>query len=255
MNPRNARPLNDRIRPTTRLLGIVVLLLGAIAILTACSRAPRDPFPLVDGATPVKLAPGDEVQVKIRYFPDLNETQIVRPDGKIALEMIDDVQAEGLTPEELDEAITNLYEDKIKNPIVTVICRTFAAQRVYVAGEVGTPGEVPLIGRMTAAQAVMAAGGFDRVTAQPASVIVVRQMGGKQYSKKVDLSDTFSKDPGEPFYLAPMDIVYVPDKMIRKVNLFVDQYINRLVPAGLSYGHTLPSGDTVGYSPPGLGAR
>ena len=210
--------------------------------LAACARVPKEsPFPTLAWdkaaqAPELRLAPGDEIEVKFRFWPELDDRQAIRPDGKITLQEVDDVQASGLTPMELDEHLTKLYEGKLKEPVISVVVRSLAAQRVYVGGEVAEPGEVPLVGRLTALEAIMVAGGFDRTTAKPSSVVIVRHVDGKRYAAKLDLSKGLDLDgKGEPFYLAPQDIVFVPATNIDKVNLWVDKYINQLIPSGLTY--------------------
>jgi polysaccharide export outer membrane protein len=202
-------------------------------------------------APELRLAPGDEIEVKFRFWPELDDRQAIRPDGKITLQEVDDVQASGLTPMELDEHLTKLYEGKLKEPVISVVVRSLAAQRVYVGGEVAEPGEVPLVGRLTALEAIMVAGGFDRTTAKPSSVVIVRHVDGKRYAAKLDLSKGLDLDgKGEPFYLAPQDIVFVPATNIDKVNLWVDKYINQLIPSGLTYSHPVGNTGSIGYTSP-----
>ena len=90
------------------------------------------------------LRPGDEIDVKFLYWPELDELQAVRPDGKISLQLVDDVHVAGLTIEQLDKHLTELYEGKIKEPVITVIVRSLANQHVYVGRAIGNPGYVPV---------------------------------------------------------------------------------------------------------------
>ena len=187
-----------------------------------------------------RVQPADELDIKFFFNPELNETVFVRPDGKISLQLIDDVQAAGLTPSELDQKLTQLYAQELRKPEVTVIVKSFMGQRVYVGGEVGTPGLINLAAGMTALQAVINAGGF-LDTAKPDGVIVIRK--GPDNSPipiEVDLKAAIDGATEGNILLQPSDVVYVPKTWIAKANLFVKQYVADLflyrgVSLGFSY--------------------
>ncbi len=201
----------------------------------------------------VTLGPGDVIDVKFLYWPELNESQTVRPDGNISLQLVDDVQVTGLTPEKLDEHLTKIYEGKIKDPVITVIVRSLVNRRVYVAGAVNSPGLVPIQGSMTALEAVMSAGGFNESSADYSSVVVIQHAGDKRYAALVDLKSALENPESYQYYLGPNDIVYVPRTRIVKVNEWVRQHINQVVPdTGLTYGITtrgVNSTRTIGIAP------
>lgn len=208
----------------------------ALLSLTACAVAPKGATTaehfkddMRSPAPKVVLGPGDVIDVKFRFLPELDYQQTIRPDGKISLQMVDEVKAAGMTPEELDDQLTQLYSSKLKSPEITVIVVSLANQVVYVGGEVATPGVLPLVGRLTAAQAVMNSGGF-RETAEPANALIIRKGTDNQpvpilidLQKVVDGSGTNVDVP-----LQPADIVYVPKSQIAKVDKFVRQYIQDL---------------------------
>ena len=89
---------------------------------------------------------GDALDIKFFYHPELNESVMVRPDGRISLQLVHEVQASGLTPEQLRQNLRKKYEPQISQPEIAVIVRSFTAQKVYVDGEVAKPGLVPLTG-------------------------------------------------------------------------------------------------------------
>jgi protein involved in polysaccharide export with SLBB domain len=189
----------------------------------------------------VVLRPGDEIELKFPYWAELNDTQIIRPDGIITLALIDSVQTRGLTPEELDEKLTKLYESKIKDPVISVVVRTLVDQRIYVGGEVNTPGLLTLQGDVNVLQAAINAGGF-KETARIDHVIVIRMdKDGKAVPYKVDLSKGLhGAEPKDTFLLQPNDVVYVPKTAIANLNKFVNQYVTELflfrgIGVGLSY--------------------
>ncbi len=177
----------------------------------------------------VVLRPGDEIELKFPHWEELNDTQVIRPDGFITLQLVDSVQTWGLTPEELDEKLTGLYESKIKDPVISVVVRSLTDQRVYVGGEVNTPGLLTLQGEVNPLQAVINAGGF-KETARLNHVIVIRKNEqGKAVPHQVNLSDSIYKTGAEEaMHLQPNDIVYVPKTAIANLDKFVDQYIAQL---------------------------
>jgi polysaccharide export outer membrane protein len=201
----------------------------------------------------VTLGPDDVIDVKFLYWPELDETQTVRPDGKISLQLIDDVQVAGLTPKRLDDELTKLYEGQIKDPVITVIVRSLVNRRVYVAGAVKSPGLVPIRGSMTALEAVMSAGGANESSADLSSVVVIQQAGDKRYAALVDLKSALENPESYQYFLGPNDIVYVPRTRIVKLNEWVSQHINQVVPdTGINWGITtrgVNSTRTLGITP------
>jgi protein involved in polysaccharide export with SLBB domain len=135
------------------------------------------------------IAPGDELDIKFFYNPELNENVIVRPDGKISLQLIDEIQASGLQPAELDQKLTDLYSRELRKPVLTVIVRSFTGQRVYVGGEVNRQGLITLQPGLTALQAVFQSGGFME-TAQPAETLIIRKgPDSKPVPLRIDLAE------------------------------------------------------------------
>ncbi len=197
----------------------------------------------------ITLGPGDVIDVKFLYWPELNELQSVRPDGKISLQLVDDVQVAGLTPKRLDEHLTKLYEKEIKAPVISVIVRSLTDQRVYVGGEVVSPGLVPIQGSLTALEAVMSAGGFDKSSADLSNVVVIQNAGDKRYAMSLDLKKALEAPESNQYYLGPNDIVYVPRTKIDKLNQWVDQYITKMIPdTPLQYMRQIDSRTVIGVS-------
>ena len=175
-----------------------------------------------------RLHVGDEIELKFYLSPELNQEVIVRPDGRISLQLIDDVAAVGLTPMELDRIVTEGYRTELRNPEITVIVKRLAA-KVYVGGEVRQPRFVAHTGSLTVLQAIFEAGGF-MDTAEPASVILLRRLNGdKGIAAKLDLKKVINAE-AEDIALMPSDIIFIPKSTIAEVNLFVEQYITKLIP-------------------------
>ncbi|MBN1699413.1 MAG: polysaccharide biosynthesis/export family protein [Spirochaetales bacterium] len=168
---------------------------------------PAEPKPYV-------LQAGDTIEIQFYYHPSLNKKVTIRPDGKITLQLIDDVRAAGLQPEELDEYLTSVYSQKIKNPDISVIVQEFAAFFIYVGGEVLQPGAISLRGGLTCLQAIIKAGGFTD-WAFKKEVVVLRNKGTARPEIIIlDLTAEF-KEGGvnNDIILEPKDIIFIPRKV------------------------------------------
>ena len=194
----------------------------------------------------ITFEPGDEIEVKFFYTPELNITQTVRPDGKISLELIREVKAQGKTAAELRDELMRLYDPHLRAPEIAVVARSFYNQRVFVGGQVFRPGVVEMPGPMTALEAIMEVGGFDLRAAERKSVIVIRYTAGQRQAYKLDLKKATEGKEAEPFYLKPKDIVHVPRTKIAKLNQWIDQHINKIIPDTGFFFRRTSGNSTVG---------
>lgn len=218
-----------------------VLAVACVASLAAVVQAEDEVAP---AAEPVAEAPatppvlryqiqrGDKLDIKVFNASELSQEVIVRPDGMISAQILDDVPAAGRSPEELAATLQEGWSKNFADPRVTVVVRDFATRNVFVGGEVSADGVVPLRNRMTALNAVIAAGGF-RATAQISNVIVVRNAGGQPQAMKIDARRVLDGTIPD-LELAPYDVVYVPKSKIARVNMFVEQYIKYVLPINLN---------------------
>lgn len=211
-----------------------------LVVMTGCLSTPPEEhgsWPAYD--TPVvKLQPGDVIQVKFTYWPELDDEQAIRPDGLISLKLVGDVKAQDMTPDELRTDLLARYGDKLKGPDITVVVSEYATHRVYVGGEVLQPGVIPIQGKLTVLEAIMQAGGFNKTTAKLANVVVVRQRDGKYFSRSLDLRKAIEQPESDTFLLEPRDVVFVPRTAIDKVDQFVEQYINQIIPRSVYWNLT-----------------
>jgi len=207
---------------------IVAVFLG----LPACTLTPaKTVAEMAQEPRPeLSLGPGDVVDIKHFYLPELDESQIVRPDGCIALPLIGEVQVDGKTPRQLHEELVRRYRPQVKEPQLTVLVRRINDSRIWVTGEVKRPGPVQMPGRLTLLEAVTEVGGGTRPTADLTQVVVVRQRQGRSYGCKINLKEILEGKAGEQFFLQPRDVVYVPPTAITRANDWMDQYVNKMVP-------------------------
>ncbi len=203
----------------------------------------------------VLLGPGDDIEVKFQYWPELDIRQKVRFDGNISLMLINTVRVMGLTAEQLDNHLTKLYEGEIIDPDITVIVHSQGSQNVYVGGEVLRPGTVALAGRMNVLAAIMAVGGFDNETAELSNILLIQHVGDKRVVASLDMEKAFNEPSSFQYYLSPDDIVYVPPTRINKINIWVDQHLTQTIPGMLRATRTsvgISSSNTIGLTPRGL---
>lgn len=209
-----------------------------LAGMVGCHHTPPvEPAEWPEALAPeLHIQPGDQLMVRFTYTPELDEEQLVRPDGMISLPLIGGVAVAGQSPEQVRENLKTLYASKLRDPEINVVIRGLESQKVYVGGEVLRPGVLPMSGPTTALQAVMAVGGFNKQSAKPSTVVILRQRGDRQYGRTIDLEKALEEPSSEPFYLEPFDIVFVPRTRIDRANQWVDQYINRMIPDNVNFG-------------------
>jgi protein involved in polysaccharide export with SLBB domain len=213
--------------------GFVSVLLAAV--LAACA-SPSERAPIPAAAPQMlelgeyRIEAGDEIEVRFPLNPEMNVRTMIRPDGRVSLQLVGEVQAEGRTPAELGQQLRDAYSTELRDPEVSVIVRAMAA-RVYVDGQIERPGGYPWSREITAMQAVARAGGF-RDTADSDYVIVLRRAAdGSQQLFEIRLDG--SDDPhgqSSDLFLAPYDLVLVPESGVSDMNQWVDQYIRQNIP-------------------------
>lgn len=148
--------------------------------LLAGGCAHRGAIPEEEARGPFRLGREDVVEVSVYRDPELSRTVPVRPDGKISLPIIGEVEAAGRTPDEIREEIVSRLKGYVKDPaVVAVIVHEVHSPRFFVVGEVGRPGAYPLRGEVTLLQGLALAGGLGDFSARR-DVTVVRA-GGERF--------------------------------------------------------------------------
>jgi protein involved in polysaccharide export with SLBB domain len=182
------------------------------------------------------LQPGDKLDITFYQNPELNENVIVRPDGRISLQLIDELQVAGLTPQRVKELLTERYTPYLKNPMPSVSITSFGGQRVYVGGEVNSPGVITLKGRTTVAQAIVEAGGFKTDAAIKDVMVVSRAPDKSPLTRTVNVKKALKGKLSDGENLVkPFDIIYVPKSLMLKANEFIDQ-VYTFVPPFIWFG-------------------
>ena len=200
-----------RITPASA--SLVSLASAALLVSLACA-APAPPSPEFE-AQPKEgayvIGASDRLQIDVWQNDKLSLVDVpVRPDGKITLPLLDDVQAAGLTTDELKALLTQELSEYVQNPTVTVVLLAAYSKRAFVLGEVRNPGPIPLSAEMRVLDAITSAGGFSPF-AQKSSVRVLRYVDGKELEYRFDYDAYVDGDaPGTNVVLRPSDTVLVP---------------------------------------------
>ena len=234
---RRWRPDGTGLRLLDRSLpAIALLVLGVATLSTGCAfKAPSGRASASMSAVGVEERPyrihvGDSLDVRFYKTPELNVEKVpVRIDGKISLDLVGDVQAAGLEPDELSANLVRTYSKELEEPQIAVIVRSFGGQ-VYVGGEVNKPATLNFSEGLTALQAIQGAGGFT-VEASMQNVVLVRRAGDHYEGYRLFLKTALNGDDyTQDVALQPNDVVYVPKSRIANLDLIVSQYFNKLIP-------------------------
>ena len=151
----------------------------------------------------------DNLHISVWKEPDLTNTLPVRPDGKISMPLLNDVQAAGLTPMQLAGSLTEKLKKYLADPRVTVVVTQMNSQRVYILGEVLHSGAIPLLPNMTVLQA-LATAGFTQF-ANTKGIYVLRTENGKQQKMPFNYKQAMKGDAlAQNISLKPGDTIVVP---------------------------------------------
>lgn len=171
-----------------------------------------------DGATPPQSVPvpagyviGIDDDLAIRFWKDagLSADVTVRPDGKISVPLLDDIQAEGYSPEQLRNELAKAATKYIADPSVTVIVRAIRSRKVYVLGEVAKPGVVQINTDMNVLQLIATVGGLTE-WADKSNIAIVRQEAGKERRYRFNYEDVIrGRGLDQNIQLKPGDTVIV----------------------------------------------
>ena len=218
---------------------ILLASLGLVAAPVAVAAPPLPtagdiPFATWSDDEPLYLFyPGDKVEVTVPSAPELSRQTQVGPDGRSTLPLIGQVMAAYRSVPQLQDAINQAFHGILRDPRVTVFPGETAPMRVLVGGEVKTPGWVDMGGDMDALQAVIAAGGFTH-SAKGHNVLIIRRgRDGQAMRRIVDLQSALKGHDAPMVALRRFDIFYVPRTTIGEAGVFMEQWVNNLIPGGI----------------------
>jgi polysaccharide export outer membrane protein len=201
-----------------RCLKLLVVFL-AVAVIAGCGRGPSEELPSAGlDATSVAptyvIGPLDTVSVFVWRNPDISTTATVRPDGRVTIPLVEELQAAGKTSTELARDIEGELEQFILDPIVSVTVGDFVGpfdQQVRIVGEAAEPQAIPFRANMTVLDVMIAVGGLTEFAAGN-STTLVRLVDGQQQEFRVRLDDLLQDgDFSANVQVLPGDVIIVPE--------------------------------------------
>jgi polysaccharide biosynthesis/export protein len=201
-----AQPPAQSARPTTAPAG------GAT---TAPAKAPAGPAGVIAAPgvnIPAEYLVGSDDVLSVIFWRDkeLTADVSVRPDGKISLPLLNDIQASGLTPAQLKDRIVEESKKYVEDPNVTVVVKQINSRRVFITGEVKKPGPYPLTGATTVLQMISISGGLGDY-AKSDKIMIVRNENGKPVSFRFNYKEVVEgKKLAQNIELKPGDTIIVP---------------------------------------------
>ena len=173
----------------------------------AQDEASAAPFEL--SAAAFQIGPEDILDISVWKNPELSRTVPVRPDGKVSLPLVNDIQAAGLTPAMLRDQVTTKLSEFIPAPEVSVMVREVHSRKVAVVGAVKTPGRFELKSPMTVLEVIALAQGFTDFASLD-RIVVLRQNGTTTTRLPFNYRKITAGAEQENFFVRPGDIVVVP---------------------------------------------
>lgn len=200
---------------THNIAGLVVCVLLASLCGSAAgapSKTPTVPIPTTDTYV---LGPGDAIEISVFGEGDLSRTVTIKPDGTVALPLLNEVRAAGKTTAQLESDLTKLYSKYLKNPTISVVVRDFRVDHVYLLGQVVKPGDYQLRPHNGIFEILASAGGTTG-RADLARAVIIR---GKTQTINVDLLEAVAKNKTPDANLQAGDILFIPETDRRIVAL------------------------------------
>ena len=201
----------------TLLLGLAFLPLELLAQESGNKALPEANY---------RIQKGDKLSVKFLSHPELNEPSVVvRPDGFISLQIIDDIRADSLTATELKKELEKKYEEILLKPSISVAVIEFVAPRVFIGGQVKNAGRYDLRDAKTVVQIIFLAGGFTE-DANRKMVILARPNGnGDWQTQAVNVMKILDKKTAEKdIELRDGDYIFIPDSKISQFNKAIETF-------------------------------
>ena len=206
--------ITSAMRRAVRRFAILGLGLAATAIMAGCASHGDAPPPAAQAeAADYLIGPGDTLQIFVWRNPDLSTSVPVRPDGRISIPLVEDIDCAGKTPTQLARDIEVKLKKFVTDPVVTVIVSNFVGpftQQVRVVGEASEPKAIPYRDNMSALDAMIATGGLTPYAAGDRATLV-RTVNGRQQSYRLRLGDLLKDgDMSANVQLQPGDVIIVP---------------------------------------------
>ena len=191
-------------------IGMITILVLVLTVSFSFSQEKQGtPDKPIDDANYL-IGPEDVLDIHVWKEDALTRAVPVRSDGMISLPLINEVYVLGLTPLQLREILTEKFKQFVDNPTVTVVVTEANSFKVFVSGQVRTPGVYRLRSETTLLQIISLAGEFTK-EANPKKIVIIRREGGKDKRLEVNYNEIIDgTNPGSNYVLKPGDTVIVP---------------------------------------------
>jgi len=194
----------------------VILPIAALLLINSCAseyKIVSSPSPLLEEMQreqPYVIGCGDRLRISVWKDDSLTTETVVRPDGNISFPLIGDIQAKGLTIEDLKTGLNKFLKEYINEPNVSVSVTDIQSMKIYVLGEVNRPGSIDLISYTDALQAIALAGGFT-IYAKKDQVQILRGEGDHRIKIKFNYNQVVQgRNLNQNIPLKPGDVIIVP---------------------------------------------
>lgn len=219
---------------------LVLASLGQAAKTDSAPAPQAPPAPQV-AATPAdnafyRLKAGDVIEIRLFYNPELGEQVQIRPDGRISLQLIGEVEIASKTIAEAVSLLKEKYIKEVRTPDLTIQVKSYGSQKVYVVGEVLRPGVINLPGPMTVYDAISEAGGIKPTGNRKSAVLLRKGPDGQPEGRRLALFNDGVLTADALTILGPFDVVMVPESKIARLDRWVDQTLRQSVPFMMSTG-------------------
>jgi len=156
------------------------------------------------------IGPEDVLSIIFWRDKDMSADVVVRPDGKVSLPLLNDIDAAGLTPEQLREELVKRASKYVEDPNASVVVKEIHSRKVFITGNVAKPGSYSLAGEMNVMQLIALAGGLQEY-ADSKNIVVMRMENGRQVAHRVNYKDIVKqKHVEQNIQLRSGDTVIVP---------------------------------------------
>jgi len=199
-----------------------LLATASFALLLASGAAAQQPPAAARPAAPATkpaeapvpadytIGPDDVLSVVFWRDAEMSAEVVVRPDGKISLPLLNDIQASGLTPADLKIQIEQQAKKFVETPSVSIVVKQIHSRKVFITGSVLHPGAYALGGQTTVLQLIAMAGGLTEY-ADSKKIVISRNEGGRPVTLRFNYKDFINgKNLQSNVVLKPGDTVVVP---------------------------------------------
>lgn len=242
-------------RPAFR-RALAVAMLAATALLAGCETgqhieplgskgpAPEEAplsarfAPWQDFEPPYHIGEGDKLKLIFIRTPELNQDALVRPDGMITVPSAGEVDVAGMKPLDAAALLEKRSESFLRDPHISLEVIDPVSAKIYIGGEVSDPGPYRILGPMDPIAALQLAGGALDTGKINEVILIRRGPDDRPMLRLLDVRGMLEGRSPQDVRIVPSDILYVPRTRVAEAGLWVDQFINKIVPFQRSFSYT-----------------